>query len=113
MSEPLRIGILGAARISERALVSPAREGGHRLVAVAARDRDRARAFADAHDVERVVDSYADLVSDPESRSSTTRSPTDCTARGTSRAARGQACAEREAVREQRRGGGRGPGGGR
>ncbi|GAA3862282.1 Gfo/Idh/MocA family protein [Streptomyces sp. NPDC003631] len=66
MSEPLRIGILGAARISERALVSPAREGGHRLVAVAARDRDRARAFADAHDVERVVDSYADLVSDPE-----------------------------------------------
>ncbi|MFE9097455.1 Gfo/Idh/MocA family protein [Streptomyces sp. NPDC007264] len=66
MSEPLRIGILGAARISDRALVSPARAGGHRLVAVAARDRDRARAFAEAHGVERVVGSYADLVADPE-----------------------------------------------
>jgi predicted dehydrogenase len=66
MTEPLRIGLLGAARISELALVAPARTGGHRLVAVAARDRDRARAFADAHGVERVVDSYADLVADPE-----------------------------------------------
>lgn len=66
MSEPLRIGILGAARIAERALVTPALAGGHRLVAVAARDRDRARAFADAHGVERVVDSYAALLADPE-----------------------------------------------
>ncbi|MER6129669.1 Gfo/Idh/MocA family oxidoreductase, partial [Streptomyces sp. NPDC001795] len=30
------------------------------------RDRDRAQAFADAHGVERVVGSYADLVADPE-----------------------------------------------
>lgn len=66
MSAPLRIGILGAARISERALVTPAREGGHRLVAVAARDRDRAQAFADAHGVERVAGSYAELITDPE-----------------------------------------------
>ncbi|MGW0827240.1 Gfo/Idh/MocA family protein [Streptomyces sp. NPDC002845] len=66
MSEPLRIGILGAARIAERAIITPARAGGHRLVAVAARDRDRARAFADAHGVERVADSYAELVADPE-----------------------------------------------
>ncbi|WP_128378195.1 Gfo/Idh/MocA family protein [Streptomyces cavernae] len=66
MSEPLRIGILGAARITERALVSPALSGGHRLVAVAAREPDRARAFADAHGVERVVGSYAELVADPE-----------------------------------------------
>ncbi|MFF3906146.1 Gfo/Idh/MocA family protein [Streptomyces sp. NPDC001848] len=66
MSEPLRIGLLGAARITETALVAPARAGGHRLVAVAARDRDRAQAFADAHGVERVVGSYADLVADPE-----------------------------------------------
>ncbi|MFE2630955.1 gfo/Idh/MocA family oxidoreductase, partial [Streptomyces sp. NPDC059374] len=28
---PLRIGVLGAARITERALVGPARAGGHRL----------------------------------------------------------------------------------
>ncbi|MEU2787016.1 gfo/Idh/MocA family oxidoreductase, partial [Streptomyces sp. NPDC007110] len=27
---PLRIGVLGAARIAERALVGPARAGGHR-----------------------------------------------------------------------------------
>src|SRR5262249_52971752 len=66
VSAPLRIGILGAARISERALVTPAREGGHRLVAVAARDRDRAQAFADAHGVERVAGSYAELIADPE-----------------------------------------------
>ncbi|MEV6028427.1 Gfo/Idh/MocA family oxidoreductase [Streptomyces sp. NPDC052036] len=64
--EPLRIGVLGAARITELALVGPARAGGHRLVAVAARDRDRAGAFAARHGVERVVDSYADLVADPE-----------------------------------------------
>jgi predicted dehydrogenase len=64
--EPLRIGVLGAARITELSLVGPARTTGHRLVAVAARDRSRAEAFADEHDVERVVDSYADLLADPE-----------------------------------------------
>jgi predicted dehydrogenase len=64
--EPLRIGILGAARITERALIDPARTGGHRLVAVAARDRARAEAFAAEHGVERVVDSYTDLLADPE-----------------------------------------------
>ncbi|MDH6212781.1 Gfo/Idh/MocA family protein [Streptomyces pseudovenezuelae] len=64
--EPLRIGILGAARITERALVDPAGATGHRLVAVAARDRSRAEAFAAEHGVERVADSYADLLADPE-----------------------------------------------
>ncbi|MEV0204638.1 Gfo/Idh/MocA family oxidoreductase [Streptomyces sp. NPDC050788] len=63
---PLRIGVLGAARITERALIDPARAGGHRVVAVAARDRSRAEAFAAQHGVERVVDSYADLLADPE-----------------------------------------------
>lgn len=65
-AEPLRIGVLGAARIAELSIVGPARSGGHRLVAVAARDRGRAEAFAAAHGVERVVGSYADLVADPE-----------------------------------------------
>ena len=64
--KPLRIGVLGAARITERALVEPARAGGHRLVAVAARDRGRAEAFAAQHGVERVHDSYGDLLADPE-----------------------------------------------
>ncbi|MFF0036196.1 Gfo/Idh/MocA family protein [Streptomyces mirabilis] len=64
--EPLRIGVLGAARIAELSIVGPARTTGHRLVAVAARDRDRAKAFAAAHGVEQVADSYAELVADPE-----------------------------------------------
>ncbi|MER5449805.1 Gfo/Idh/MocA family oxidoreductase [Streptomyces sp. NPDC002766] len=64
--EPLRIGVLGAARITDSALVEPARAAGHRLVAVAARDRSRAEAFAARHGVERVVGSYADLLADPE-----------------------------------------------
>ena len=63
---PLRIGVLGAARITERALIDPARTAGHRLVAVAARDRSRAEAFAAEHGVERVADSYAALLADPE-----------------------------------------------
>ncbi|KUM77978.1 Gfo/Idh/MocA family protein [Streptomyces curacoi] len=66
VQEPLRVGVLGAARITELSLVGPARTTGHRLVAVAARDRSRAEAFAEEHDVERVVDSYADLLADPE-----------------------------------------------
>ena len=64
--EPLRIGVLGASRIAVNALVAPARELGHRLVAVAARDRDRAEDFAATHGVERVLDDYAAVVSDPE-----------------------------------------------
>jgi predicted dehydrogenase len=64
--EPLRIGVLGAARIAEAAIAAPARLTGTRLVAVAARDRTRAEAFAAAHDVERVLDSYADVLADPE-----------------------------------------------
>jgi predicted dehydrogenase len=43
--EPLRIGVLGAVRIAELAIVSPARATGDRLVAVAARDRRRAESI--------------------------------------------------------------------
>jgi len=64
--EPLRIGVLGAARITALSLVGPARTTGDRLVAVAARDRPRAAAFAARHGVERVADSYAALLDDPE-----------------------------------------------
>lgn len=66
MSEPLRIGVLGAARIAELAIVEPARLTGTRLVAVAARDRSRAETFAQKHGVERVLDSYQDVIDDPE-----------------------------------------------
>jgi predicted dehydrogenase len=64
--EPLRIGVLGAARISELSIVGPAAATGTRLVAVAARDRDRAETFARTHGVERVHASYADVIADPE-----------------------------------------------
>lgn len=63
--EPLRIGILGAARIAELSIVRPAAATGHRLVAVAARDPRRAAAFAERYGVERVHASYEDLLDDP------------------------------------------------
>ncbi len=62
----LRIGVLGASRIAELAIVGPAQELGYPLVAVAARDRQRAQAFAEKHGVERVLASYDDVISDPE-----------------------------------------------
>ena len=65
-TEPLRVGILGAARIAELAIVKPAHATGTRLVTMAARDRRRADAFAAEHGVERVADSYAEVLTDPE-----------------------------------------------
>ena len=65
-AEPLRVGILGAARIAELAIVKPAHATGTRLITVAARDRHRAEAFAAEHGVERATDSYADVLADPE-----------------------------------------------
>lgn len=62
----MRIGILGASRIAEVAIVGPAAELGHRLVAVAARDRGRAEIFADKYGVERVVGSYQDVIDDAQ-----------------------------------------------
>ena len=62
----LRIGVLGASRIAELAIVGPAHELGHRLVAVAARDPRRAQVFAEKHGVERVLASYGDVVNDAE-----------------------------------------------
>lgn len=64
--KPLCVGILGAARISENAIVAPSRLAGVRLVAVAAREPSRAQEFARAAGVERVLNSYADVVNDPE-----------------------------------------------
>jgi predicted dehydrogenase len=63
---PLRIGILGAARIAPTALVKPAKGNVEVVVAaVAARDVSRARAFAAKHDVARVHGSYETLIADP------------------------------------------------
>lgn len=62
----LRIGVLGASRIAESAIVGPAAELGHRLVAVAARDPQRAALFAEKYGVERTLSSYAEVINDPE-----------------------------------------------
>lgn len=67
MTSPLRIGVLGAARITPMALVRPARAVSEVTVAaVAARDPARARAFAAKHGIARVHDSYDALLADPE-----------------------------------------------
>ena len=63
----LKIGVLGAARIAPMALIRPARAVPEaRVVAVAARDPARARAFAQRHGILRVHESYDALVQDPE-----------------------------------------------
>ena len=64
--EPLRIGVLGAARISENTLFPPAEDIGARIVAVAARDPRKAQAYAEEHGIERAVANYAALIEDPE-----------------------------------------------
>jgi predicted dehydrogenase len=64
--EPLRIGTLGAARITPNALIRPARHVPEiEVVAVAARDRDRAEAFARKHKIPTAHDSYEALLADP------------------------------------------------
>jgi predicted dehydrogenase len=66
LSEPLRFGILGAARIAPHALIRPASKNPEAQVeVVAARDRERAAAFARRHGIPRVADSYDAVVSDP------------------------------------------------
>ncbi len=64
-AEPLRIGVLGAARITALSLVEPARATGHRLVAVAARSTQRAAAFAAEQGIERVHAAPAASQGDP------------------------------------------------
>jgi predicted dehydrogenase len=65
-TSPLRIGVLGAARIVPRALVAPAQTIDQvQVTAIAARDPARARAFAARHGIPQVYDSYAALIEDP------------------------------------------------
>ena len=63
----LRIGVIGAARITPDSLIKPAAGNAEVVVsAVAARDPDRARAFAAKHGIARVHDSYDALIADPD-----------------------------------------------
>ncbi len=63
----LRVGIIGAARVAVYAVLAPAAANPRvAVLAVAARDPARARAWAAEHGVPRVHADYAALVADPE-----------------------------------------------
>jgi len=63
---PVRIGILGTARIAPTALIKPARRNPEvEVTAIAARDADRARRFADRHRIPRAYGAYRALLDDP------------------------------------------------
>jgi predicted dehydrogenase len=58
-----RIGLLGASKIARGAVIAPAKTNADfEVVAVGARDPDRARAYADEHGIAHVASSYAELV---------------------------------------------------
>ena len=60
---PLRLGVLGAANISTKALYEPMQTVDRvELVAIAARDRARAEAHAAEHGIAHVEDDYASLL---------------------------------------------------
>ena len=64
---PLRIGLLGTARIAETALVRPAASVPEVTVAaVAARDQARAAAFAERHGIPVVQAGYDALLANPD-----------------------------------------------
>lgn len=64
---PVRIGIVGAARIAPMALIKPARACNDVTVAaVAARDVARARDFAKKHGIDTAYGSYDELIADPD-----------------------------------------------
>lgn len=67
IQHPIRFGILGAAKIAPNALTLPAQKVPEvQLAAVAARDPARAREFANANGVVRVVATYEELIADPD-----------------------------------------------
>ena len=67
MTSNLRIGTLGAAKITPMALIRPARKAsGVSVTAVAARDSSRAEKFARRHAIEKVHADYDALLADPE-----------------------------------------------
>jgi predicted dehydrogenase len=63
MTPPIRIGILGAAKIAPRAVIETARTRPQvEISCVAARDPDHARAFAEVHAIPDIAASYEALV---------------------------------------------------
>ena len=64
-STPLRVGFLSTAQIG-RKVSWAAKAAGVQLLAVASRDLDKAKAFAEAWGFERAYGSYDELISDPD-----------------------------------------------
>ncbi len=65
--DQLRIGVLGAARIVPMALLAPAQQVPEAsVVAIGARNIQRAQEFARKYQIPRAAASYDDLLSDPE-----------------------------------------------
>ncbi len=63
----IRVGILGAARIAPKAVIVPARDNPEfEIVAVGARDKDRAELFAAEHGIPLVADGYSALIALPD-----------------------------------------------
>ena len=66
-SAPLRVGILGAAKIAPAALIEPARSMPEvQVAAVAARDLSRAQAYATTNGIPAAYDSYEALLARPD-----------------------------------------------
>ncbi|MEO6887274.1 MAG: Gfo/Idh/MocA family oxidoreductase [Jatrophihabitantaceae bacterium] len=66
MPEPIRWGILGAGQIAAKFVGDLTASAGSVPVAVAAREGDRATAFASQHGLVRSYGSYRELVEDPD-----------------------------------------------
>ncbi|KAI0010517.1 oxidoreductase domain-containing protein [Xylariaceae sp. FL0662B] len=63
---PLRFGILGAADIAPRALITPAKSHPEVVVqVVAARDPKKAKAYAEKHGIPEVATTYQDILDNP------------------------------------------------
>jgi len=63
MTPPIRIGILGAARIARQAIFAPVKDNPEfEIVAVGSRDKSRAVAYAAENDIPFVADGYSELV---------------------------------------------------
>ena len=65
MSKPLRIGILGAAKIAGSFMVGAKQSSKVEVVAIGSRDRTRAEAFAQVHGIARAC-TYDELLADPD-----------------------------------------------
>ncbi|CAF0902254.1 unnamed protein product [Rotaria sp. Silwood1] len=66
-ADAFKIGILGAANICNMALINPASKLSNILIyGIAARDRQRAEAFARKHHIPKVYDNYDELLADPD-----------------------------------------------